>query len=299
MEKLHGDAQKILRVTYLSVQKFKGALASAGPEAVKEKIGLLVEYLGKKEKECVEVEKQMKICEEKQKELEKREVDVELVKFLAERGFKRTAHTVQDYYSLPVLLDAQASAPGGVLGIDSQTLDEAGGLEKRQRMSIHREIIQLCKTASTKMSACDLVKKNAGLFPSRLLPLLVLPCDTKLFKSCLKECQDGVLEDLAAGSPEKSSCFYRRVALGVSGFITPACKESLDSMCPGCCQNTSKIAGGFPRSTRSRSQPLCSQLRTVISPSQATYVTRNGEIYSEGGLEDTSLCKVVKRCYFV
>lgn len=307
------ELHKILKVTYLSVQKFSSTLATIEPEGIPEKIRALLEYLSKKEKECLVAEKQRKEEQQRKKQQNTHRMTIDLVKFLGERGFTRTADSIRKYYSIDDLVstDKYIETKKTVKhAIVQNSLENISSKPKSVRTAlISREIASLCESPrkTERGKAYTLIKQYKEDVPVQLLPLLVLPPDSSLFQRISKEFKKIKMQTVLENCLKElfsdfiSSSFYQRTSLGVSGFITPACREreKEESQCPGCSRDISRLAANAPRSIRVISRPMCSIMKRVIPTSNTTYVSRTGEVFGENGLFLLGSSESVKRCYFV
>ncbi|KAI5191317.1 macrophage erythroblast attacher [Nematocida minor] len=315
MEEKDVMLRKILKVTYLSVQKFGISLNSVSSDKVQEKMEALLDYLGKKEQECLRIEKEIK----KEEEKAKNEVIVSMVDFLGRRGFIQTAKEIQNEYQLEHLVDIEKYVVTkesvknafkkncSEINLDTNELGTEDHSQAMRTAIVCRDFVRICESAESKESAHAFAKKYGKEIPSRILLLLVLPRESPLFSKISKEHKveeitDFLMKDVS--TKDKQNYFYQRVALGISGFITPACKEKEESNCPGCSRSVSRIAANSPKSMRSSSRPLCSLLHTAIPPSHATYITSDGKVYGECGAKILGYnprlrTNSFKKCYFV
>ncbi|EHY66430.1 macrophage erythroblast attacher [Nematocida ausubeli] len=310
--------QKLLKVTYLSAQKFGNALSETPSDKIHEKISRLLEYLQNKEVECQKIEEEKKIEERIAKEKMNNEMMVELIEFLGKRGFTRTAQSIKNQYPIKSLIDIEPykAAKDSVKqalstkyqqkAAYSKNFPAVDTAQKSVRMTVLcREVIRLCELKNpNKKKACMYIKKHKDEIPQQILSLLVLPKTSDLFHSIAnryKDCQISatLMKTLVYKTVPQHNYFYQRVALGISGFITPVCREREKTDCPGCSKSIARIAEYCPKSMRTSSRLLCSAFGTFIPTNNATYVCKKGNVFSECAVKSESQRVDLKKCYFV
>ncbi|OAG33735.1 hypothetical protein NEIG_02203 [Nematocida sp. ERTm5] len=318
MEEKQVMLQKLLKVTYLSVQKFGNSLNETSPDKISEKITKLLEYLQKKEEECQKIEEEKKTEEQIEKEKIKNEMVIEMASFLGKRGFINTAQAIKEKYPIKALVDIQPykeakESVKNALAI--KYYKKSGKLHNipivdtpnnSVRMTVLcREVIRLCEAkTNNKKEVCKFIKKHRENLPKKILSLVVLPSASTLFARIAEEYKEctisaPLLMSLVYKNKSTNNYFYQRVALGISGFITPVCREKEKADCPGCTKSIAKLAEHCPKSTRSSSRLLCSTFRTVIPSNHATYVSKKGDVFSEYATRTEKLKTILKKCYFV
>lgn len=316
MEEKDAVLHRILKVTYLSVQKFAISLNNVPEDKIQEKMSILLEYLEKKEKECLQIEEEMKKEEKRRME----ESVVELVDFLGRRGFIKTAKLIQKENLIEDLVDIEKyvkikeslkqaieKGPSDKPVEITDVNNEVHG-QMVYRAVISREFVRLCECDETKNRASKFAKAHKESLSKEILLLLVLPAESLLFTKIANSYKNEKITECLnqAISTKDSNCyFYQRVAMGISGFTTPACKETDSSDCPGCSRDMARIAENAPKSMRSSSRPLCTFLQTPIPSGHSTYITNDGDVYSEYGSRmagystNQKSASRLKKCYFV
>ncbi|OAG31362.1 macrophage erythroblast attacher [Nematocida displodere] len=320
-ERLH----RLVRSSYLSSQKFALTLLETPLPALPGRIEALINYLHRKEKESLEIEAQIEQEHLKEEQIKENEVVLQVIDYLGRKGFIRTAALIRQELHLQELIDiapyqdskmhSQRILARTDPDLDRPPLPQAPPEieELIQRAYVCIQFSSLC-TLAKKEEALGLCRKHRDLIAPKYLLLLVLSPDSESFRKLADECTEArvmatLTTEIAKITLKKQECMlYRRVALGVSGFITSACREAEDTFCPGCTPSVSCLANNLPKSMRSTTRLLCTKTKLLIPEDSVVFANKHGEVYAASSLSlastslvpsNTQFTKVYRRCYFV
>ncbi|KAI5184415.1 hypothetical protein NEHOM01_0160 [Nematocida homosporus] len=305
-EALHRAA----KVVYLSAQKYAGTLASMHPEAIPDKLRSLEQYLRRKEVEVRALEAEIEAAVLKEEEASENEVLLQVADFLGTQGLVKTATTLisETKAAHLISLNKYCIAQEYVRSIDSIPATpaiEASNTNTNSEANsafITWRFATLCQ--ESRSAALVFCKQNQAIIPVRALSLLVLPPNSLLFQKIADSyAKRKVFNKLAQNMPQCR--LYQRVALGISGFTTPACREKEESYCPGCSAKSVRIARGFPKSMRTTTRVLCSTTHQLIPEGAPILASPNGEVFLQSAVipDSATPCspeyRAFRRCYFV
>lgn len=289
--------QKIAKVTYLSAIKYAEALEEAPEEVLLTKLHALSQYLKKKEEESRKLEEQIEKERLKEEEKQKKEVFLEIVTYLGGKRFVQTIETLLQemelfqVISIDPYITAKRSIEAATEEIEGVSTDPINS--EMETAFIPWKFSFLCR--KSKEAALLFFHRHKAALPEKYLSLLVLSSSSQMFKRISEECAEkGAFLSFSKGMP--SSLLYQRVALGVSGFSTSACKEKEESLCPGCSSSLSKLSKGFPKSMRSTTRVLCSATKRLIPEGSSVAASPSGEVFLFSSAPDQ---RALRRCYFV
>jgi len=308
---------RLIKATYISAQKFAETLAGVPEQDVASKLGALAQYFKKKGNECKELEEEIEKDRLREEKREENEVALQIVDYLGRKGMVRTAEKIVEEMRLEGVVnmapyrEARRSVRSIVERGSGGFGEEEQAEEEVRRAKIVWEFAKLCREEERRERALEFCKDHKNDILGKHLPLLVLSRDSALFRSLAEKCSakklgfELSLRIAQARMGSEECALYRRVALGVSGFTTPACKERENAECPGCSERLLKLSKDVPRSIRSTTRILCSKTKSVIAEDTPIFASLTGEVFCKSAIfpedqpkDELQIRKLYRRCYF-
>jgi macrophage erythroblast attacher len=313
--------QRILRVTYASSMKFLRALEREDAESTRSKLLSLREYVQKKRAESKKLVDSIEERGQKREKAEKNELFLRIVEFLGKKGLYQTAKALSEEMGLEDLTDTEAyrSIRDARESIEREEIERGIGMleqmksEGVKRALYGRKFIELC-SKGRKQEAIDVSMKNS-VEPS-LLPLLVLPPDSPLFRNIseshsYQKLSSLLMSHISASLTGGGSSLMKHVKYGLIGFKSSECRRNSVPECPACRESLLSLTKTLPRSTHPNTRLICQATGSVISDRNPPMALPNGYVYSKkymdrfpGGIvicqkTGAAFPKTVRLCYFV
>ncbi|KAI5180322.1 macrophage erythroblast attacher [Nematocida sp. AWRm80] len=313
-EQLH----KLIKSTYLSSNKFCSSLINLSQDQLSYKIEALVQYLKKKQEECKTLEtliRQESLAKEQYLE---NETTIQIIDYLGRKGMIKTIQSITKELGLHQLIDISPYLQAKQSIEQIKHSPKTHPKEKTEDISVEKVInrLKVCWRFSrlvleSREKALEYCKKNKEEIIQKHLPLLVLPVNSVPFQTLIEECTEKKLSLLFSSEILKVTLghleplLYRRISLGIAGFVTPACKEKDFSTCPGCFSQAVKLSKMLPTSMRNTTTVICSLTKKVIPNGSSILTDQSGKVFQQlavlpvhSSIGDQGYTHL-KRCYFV